>query len=185
MLIHAVLIVSEGQTSAEFVKIQMPEINSVVCVTGIFPNASEAGAFIAQFVDAMAYWCHILAGFEWASKARQIQLLPFPLAGAESLVTGQGGSCRAEQRWSVQGQRGWQELLLEELFLNVVQPKPHSQVLCFHRCKLCLCSRSSQGAASARLFLSPSSPNLESVHDLYCSVILQFKNSSPGWHRKQ
>lgn len=36
MLIHAVLIVSEGQTSAEFVKIQMPEINSVVCVTGIF-----------------------------------------------------------------------------------------------------------------------------------------------------
>lgn len=55
MLIHAVLIVSEGQTSAEFVKIQMPEIVSVVCVTGIFPNASEAGAFIAQFVDAMAY----------------------------------------------------------------------------------------------------------------------------------
>lgn len=142
----------------------------------------------------MAYWCHILAGFEWASKARQIQLLPFPLAGAESLVSGQGESwqsssqCTAEMEGDVCRDRGAARsscllkygLNSSYFFLQIwFSPSPT-----LHRCKLCLCSHSSQEAASARLFLSPSSPNLESVYDLYYSVISVLKNSSAGRHRK-
>lgn len=50
------LFVGGGQTLVEFGKIQMLEIRfySIMCVgIAIFPNASEASAFISQFVDAL------------------------------------------------------------------------------------------------------------------------------------
>ena len=62
--------------------------------------------------------------------------------------------------------------------LNIFPCKPHSHthaVLCFHKRKLGLSSSSSLEEASARLFLSPSSSNLEYVHDIYCLVIVQFQ----------
>lgn len=65
------LFVGEGQILVEFGKIQMLDrFYRIVCVgIGIFLNASEAGAFISQFVDAVAYRCHSLAGSGRSSKA--------------------------------------------------------------------------------------------------------------------
>lgn len=60
MIIHAVLFVGEGQKLVEFDKIWMLDTRfcSIVCA-GIDTclNASEAGGFVLQSGDAMAYWC--------------------------------------------------------------------------------------------------------------------------------
>lgn len=72
---------------------------------------------------------------------------------------------------------GWQWLLPKELIFKYLslQATLARMALCFRKWKLCLCSSSSLAEASARLFLSLSSSTLESMQDIYCSVIVQFR----------
>lgn len=72
---------------------------------------------------------------------------------------------------------GWQWLLPKELIFKYLslQATLARMALCFRKWKLCLCSSSSLEEASARLFLSLSSSTLESMQDIYCSVIVQFR----------